>query len=155
MVPQSTIENARRTLPGPVDKPGDFSLTAKKSPARRVLVVDDEPLVRWSLAETLMDGGFEVVEAADGRSAIRMLAEAARPDVILLDLRLPDSSDLTVLSAMRRLSPTTPIILMTAFGTPDVIAEALNIGAFSVVLKPFDMKDVGPLVARALASPPS
>jgi DNA-binding NtrC family response regulator len=155
MVLQSIIENARRTPPGPADKPGDFSLMAKKSAARRVLVVDDEPLVRWSLAETLMDGGFDVVEAADGRSAIQMFAHTEHPaDVVLLDLRLPDSSDLTVLSAMRRLSPKTPIILMTAFGTPDIVDQALQIGAFSVVLKPFDMNDVGPLVSRALSTRP-
>src|SRR5262249_32318279 len=140
MVPQAPIENAGATRPGPTDKPGDFSLNAEKSVARRVLVVDDERLVRWSLAETFIDRGYEVVEAADGGSAIQLLAEAAHPtDVVLLDLRLPDSTDLRVLSAMRRVSPRVPIILMTAFGTPDIVDDALNMGAFSVISKPFDM----------------
>src|SRR5262249_62164042 len=111
---------------------------------------------RWSSAEPWMDRGYDVVEAVDGRSAIQLLAEAAHPtDVVLLDLRLPDSTDLRVLSAMRRLSPRTPIILMTAFGTPDVIDDALNMGAFSVISKPFDMADVAPLISRALSWRPS
>src|SRR5690349_16204770 len=120
MVPQFANENAVPTRLGPTDEPGDFSLNAKKSAAGRVLVVDDEALVRWSLAETLMDEGFEVIEAADGRSATLPFREGRHTaDVVLLDLRLPDSSDLRVLSEILRLSPSTPVILMTAFGLPD------------------------------------
>jgi len=137
----------------PAAIPRDSSLSADNS-APRILVVDDEPLVRWSLAETLAAGGYDVIEAGDGRSAIqRLTADDGPADLVLLDLRLPDASDLWVLAEMRRLSPATPVILMTAFGTPDVVDEALQIGACSVIQKPIDMQDVMPLVARALTPP--
>ena len=70
--------------------------TEKKSPALRVLIVDDEPLIRWSLAETLAECGYEVAETGDGRGATRLLQDAPRQfDVVLLDYRLPDSEDLS------------------------------------------------------------
>src|ERR1700674_1460982 len=69
--------------------------TAKKSAPPRILVVDDEPLIRWSVAETLSDCGYQVTEAHDARSAMRaLLTTATATEVVLLDLRLPDSDDL-------------------------------------------------------------
>jgi DNA-binding NtrC family response regulator len=113
-----------------------------------VLVVDDEPLIRWSLTETLSDRGYEVVEAADGRAAVR--AVSASPfDVVLLDIRLPDSSDLTLLSRLRLLAPDARVILMTAHGTPEVVQKALDLGAFRVVSKPFEMSELAALVSQA------
>ena len=121
---------------------------ARNSPDHRVLVVDDEPLIRWSLAETLSDRGYEVVEAADGRAAVR--AVSASPfDVVLLDIRLPDSSDLTLLSRLRLLAPDARVILMTAHGTPEVVQKALDLGAFRVVSKPFEMSELAALVSQA------
>jgi DNA-binding NtrC family response regulator len=131
---------------------GDSPHPPEQSAAARVLVVDDESLLRWSLAETLGASGYEVTEAIDGASAIRAMASA---DVVLLDLHLPDSSDLRVLAAMRQLSPKIPIILMTAFATPEVLNESVRLGAFAVLDKPFDMSDVSPLVGRALAPHPA
>lgn len=127
--------------------------STKKSPAR-ILVVDDEPLVRWSVSETLTDEGYEVAEAGDGASAIQALSAAAHADVVLLDLRLPDCDDLHVLSALRRLAPTTPVILMTAYGTPESLTEARRLGAFAVLDKPFEMDALVPLVEHALDSRP-
>jgi two-component system, NtrC family, response regulator AtoC len=136
-----------------MNRVGNFSLTANKSAAPRVLVVDDERLVRWSLAETLADAGYDVAEACDGEAAIGTIIESSPPvDLVLLDLRLPDSNDLSVLSEIRRLSPATAVILMTAFGTPEIVAEALDLGVFSVMAKPFEMRDLAPLAARALSS---
>ena len=117
---------------------------------RRVLVVDDEPLLRWSVAETLGDQGWQVTEAGTAESAI-----VAFPDIVeasglvFLDLRLPDSDDLHVLAAMRRLSPRTPVILMTAHGTPDLADAARAMGAFAVIDKPFDMGELVPLAEQA------
>ena len=72
----------------------DFSPTAKNSTATRILVVDDEPLVRWSVSETLGSLGWEVLEAGDGQSAIRAVSDRLRHvDVVFLDLWLPDSND--------------------------------------------------------------
>ena len=112
-----------------------------------VLVVDDEPLVRWSVAETLEESGYRVTEAGDALSALEAFDGKA---LVLLDLKLPDSSDLGVLSMMRRLSPTTPIILMTAYGSESLRAEARTRGAYAVIDKPFDLTTLPMLVSRAL-----
>jgi two-component system KDP operon response regulator KdpE len=131
----------------------DFSRMQKKSTGIRVLVVDDEPLIRWSLAETLLDTGHEVLEAGDARGAVAAITDAPFPvDVVLLDLRLPDSSDLKLLANVRRLSPHSQVILMTAYGTPEVVQGALDLGAFSVVPKPLEMNDLPALIARANGS---
>ena len=104
---------------GQLSPPGDFSRPVEKSPALSILVVDDEPLIRWSLSETLADAGHRIVEAGDGCSAVDAVTTTRRPfDVVLLDFRLPDSDDLSLLSRIRRLAPQSRIIVMTAFGTP-------------------------------------
>ena len=116
--------------------------------ARRALVVDDELLIRWSLSETLSDRGFTVAEAEDGKGAVRaLIASAAPPDLVLLDFRLPDSNDLTLLSRIISLVPNGRVILMTAYGTPELATAALERGAFKVLHKPFEMQDVTALVA--------
>jgi DNA-binding NtrC family response regulator len=118
-----------------------------------ILVVDDEPLARWSVAETLHESGYGVVEASDGASAIRAISvPGSSADLVLLDLSLPDSNDLDLLAAMHTLRPATPIILMTAHGTDELFEEARQRGAFASVHKPFEMSDLSPLVARALAA---
>src|SRR5436190_3631557 len=99
-----------------------FLDTLKKSPALRVLIVDDEPLIRWSMAETLVQTGHAVTEAGDARETVQCLALGPTPDVILLDYRLPDSNDLTLLETIRRVAPSSAVVMMTAFGTPMVQA---------------------------------
>ena len=119
----------------------------------RVLVVDDEMLIRWSLAETLTAAGYLVVEgrdAAEAREAIR--DDHRRPDVVLLDYRLPDSDNLDLLTTIRHEVPNVPVILMTAHGTADVVKGALDLGAYRVVSKPFEVRDMALLVAEALAA---
>ena len=119
----------------------------------RILIVDDEALIRWSLLETLSGCGHLVVEAGDAVEALQAMTGATVPfDVVLLDFRLPDSNDLALLSRLRRLAPATRIILMTAYGTPEILQAALDLGAYRVISKPFDMSDLAPLVAQAHAS---
>lgn len=131
-------------------EPRDFSGVAKKSVAPHVLIVDDEPLIRWSLAETLVDHGCEVAEAGDARTAVQAVSETSNSfDVMLLDLRLPDSSDLELLARLRRLAPDARVILMTAFGTPEITEGALDLGAYRVVGKPFEIDDLATLVLQA------
>ena len=85
---------------------------SKAWPFLRILVVDDEPLIRWSLVETLSACGHDVVAVADGSSAIQAATSVDVPfDVALLDFRLPDSNDLTLLARLHRLVPATRIIL--------------------------------------------
>jgi DNA-binding NtrC family response regulator len=115
--------------------------------SRRILVVDDEPLIRWSIGETLSAAGHGITEAPDAASALRALADMPLPDVILLDLRLPDSNDLSLLEKVRTLVPAAAIIMMTAFGTPEIAATALKLGARGVLTKPFDMQDLQRIVS--------
>jgi DNA-binding NtrC family response regulator len=124
----------------------------EKSRRLRVLIVDDEPLIRWSLSETLAQTGHAVTEARDARETLQRLAVDPPPDVILLDYRLPDSDDLGLLEAIRRVAPCSPVVMMTAFSTPAVQAGALALGAFRVVSKPFEMGDLSPLVQQAYES---
>jgi DNA-binding NtrC family response regulator len=131
-------------------QPGHFSQMEKKSAALNVLVVDDEPLIRWSLAEALGDCGGRVVESGDAQATRDALhATAGGFDVILLDFRLPDSQDLALLAYIREFAPHTPVILMTAHGAPEVVAAALELGALRVVAKPFELHDMTNLVAAA------
>ena len=109
--------------------------------ALRVLVVDDEPLVRWAIAETLLAEGYEVDEAGDADTTIHALCTAASlPDIVLLDLCLPDSSDLTLLETVCLIAPQATIILMTAYGTQAVRERARSLGAAAVLDKPFDVE---------------
>ena len=126
---------------------GDFPNAAEKSPGLSILVVDDEPLIRWSLAEALTGRGHHVVEAGDAQAAVQAMHASAEPfDVVLLDFRLPDSNDLSLLARLRLLAPASRIIMMTAFGAPEVLQGALDLGATQVVSKPFEIDDLTDLV---------
>lgn len=117
---------------------GKFSAVPEIS-ARRVLVVDDEPLIRWSVVESLCDEGLNVEEAPDATTALRKVTTSSKPyDVVVLDLRLPDMHDLSLLGTLRQLLPGAMLILMTAFGTPEIMADAEALGA-AVINKPFEL----------------
>ncbi len=118
-----------------------------------VLVVDDEALIRWSLSEGLADAGWKVRQAATGaeaRAAVRALE--GQPFVILLDLRLPDVSDLSLIREFRAARPDVPIIVMTAHGSDDDAAQALMTGVHSFVGKPFDVVEIVALVSAAASA---
>lgn len=122
-------------------------------PVLRVLVVEDEWLMRWSIAATLTHAGHIVIEAEDGAVAVQALTNAAAAvDAVVLDYRLPDSNDFTLLATIRRLSPDSAVILMTAYGTPEVTKGAIDLGAYHVMHKPFDMHDLEPLLLEACGS---
>ena len=123
----------------------------KIAPTSRVLIVDDELLIRWALREVLEAKGYLVSEAGTAASArSAMVATGAIPDAVVLDYRLPDSNDLVLLTAIRQESPATPVIMMTAYGTAEMIRDALELGAFRVVNKPFEVHEMADLVASAL-----
>jgi DNA-binding NtrC family response regulator len=115
----------------------------------RILVVDDEALIRWSLCELLRLNGHTVAEAASAGTARAAIDQSAAFDVVLLDYRLPDSNDLNLLEEIRRRMPGSAVVLMTAFGSPEVVKGAMQLGACRVVDKPFDMGDVEPMVRNA------
>lgn len=120
---------------------------------RQVLVVDDEALIRWSVSEALVEHGWTVRQAATGaqaRAAARELG--GRPFAILLDLRLPDVDDLSLMRDLRTEHPDVPIVIMTAHGTLDQTREAWNAGVYRVVDKPFDMSTIVRLLDEAYTS---
>jgi DNA-binding NtrC family response regulator len=115
-----------------------------------VLVVDDEALVRWSLAEVLHRSGHTVIEATSAREALDAISQPSSAiDAVLLDYRLPDSSDLGLLEEVRRRTPRSAIVLMTAYGTQEMVQGALDRGAYCVLSKPFDMLGVERLITEA------
>ncbi len=119
-------------------------------PHLRVLVVEDESLIRWSIAETLAYAGHTVIEASTATTAVQTLTDTREPiDVVLLDYRLPDSSDLGLVAHVRRLRPDSAVVMMTAYGTPEVTRGALDLGVHRVVNKPFDMHVLESLVLEA------
>jgi DNA-binding NtrC family response regulator len=125
----------------------------KTSRTTHVLVVDDELLIRWALREVLEAKGYIVDEAADAAAALSALAaDGAWPDAVVLDYRLPDSNDLSLLTAIRSGSPGMPVIMMTAYSTDEMIKGALDLGAYRVVSKPFEVDQMADLVADALAA---
>jgi DNA-binding NtrC family response regulator len=128
---------------------------AEKSHTLRVLIVEDERLIRWSIAETLEHAGHAVIEAEDGAAAVRSLTNLDEPvDAVVLDYRLPDSNDLALLAHIRRLPPRSAVILMTAFGTPEITKEAIEIGVCQVMNKPFEMHDLHSALLRACGVSP-
>jgi DNA-binding response OmpR family regulator len=114
--------------------------------ARTILVVDDEPTLRETLAEVLEAEGFRVVVAADGREALTRF-RAVRPDLVLLDLLLPELSGVEVCRILRAESPV-PIIMVTAKGSELDKVVGLELGADDYVTKPFSLRE---LTARVRA----
>lgn len=127
----------------------NISLMMKKSPPS-VLIVDDEALIRWSLAEMLSERGYAVTEAEDARTAVAAIENAEEPfDVVLLDYRLPDSADLRFLQTVRRLAPSSRIIMITAHDSPELAKGAVALGAYSIISKPFEVESLAALVNQA------
>jgi DNA-binding NtrC family response regulator len=114
-----------------------------------VLVTDDEPGVRESLAEVLRDAGYDVQVAADGLAAIAAL-EARDFAVVITDVRMPGADGLAVLKRAREISPQTLVLVMTAHGSVDTAVEALRSGASDYILKPVVFDDLLAKVERLL-----
>jgi two-component system, NtrC family, response regulator AtoC len=114
-----------------------------------ILIVDDEELVRWSLRERLRRDGHAVSEAGTGADALEQIGAGA-VDLVLLDFRLPDTDGLAVLRRTKELSPETLVILMTAYSTVDNAVEAMRLGAYHYVNKPFNLDEVALVVEKAL-----
>ncbi|MCB9664199.1 MAG: sigma-54-dependent Fis family transcriptional regulator [Alphaproteobacteria bacterium] len=118
--------------------------------AARILVVDDEELIRWSLAEHLRQTGYRVDEAPDGETALERIA-ADPPALVLLDLKMPGMGGMDVLAALRERGLTVPVIVVSAYGSVESAVEATQLGARTYLTKPFDLPQVAATVAQVLA----
>lgn len=129
---------------------GEKRMSREKLPMPTVLVVDDEPLIRWSLSERLAEDGFPVRQASSGQEATIVMASlAGQPLIVLLDLRLPDVTDLSLFRRIRVDRPDAPVILISAHGSGDDQRTVMAEGAFRCVGKPFDVAAIALLVGEA------
>jgi DNA-binding NtrC family response regulator len=117
----------------------------------RVLIVEDEKLLRWSLRERLERDGYEVFEAATGQEGLA-LAEDPGADILLLDHRLPDTTGIELLKKIVSTRSYVPVILMTAYSTLETAVEAIKLGAFDYINKPFEQDEMAIRISKALES---
>jgi two-component system response regulator AtoC len=115
----------------------------------KVLVIDDEKLLRWSLQQNLSKEGFTVITAERGMQGLELFAEE-QPDIILLDVHLPDVSGINVLESIKKENRDAIIIMITAFGDIQTAVKTIKIGAYDFVEKPFNMDKLKILIGKAL-----
>jgi len=129
----------------------DSAQPAGNSPQLVALLVDDEPLIRWSLRQALIERGHTVVAASSGAEALAAIDSGLHHfDVVILDYRLPDRQDLTLLDDVRGRSPGSAVFMMTAFGDEGMRAGAKARGVRAVVDKPFQVKRFVSMIEQVL-----
>ena len=115
----------------------------------RVLVVDDEHDMRWLLTRVLRDHGFEVVAAEDGQAALEQIT-GEPPDVVLLDIKMPRLSGIQVLEKVKAVDRSMAVVMITAYGDLPSAVQAMQLGAYDYLTKPFDNDKILSTVRRAL-----
>jgi AmiR/NasT family two-component response regulator len=119
-------------------------------PARRVVIAEDEALIRLDVVEMLRDGGFDVVgEAGDGEQAVR-LAEEHRPDLVVMDVKMPVLDGISAAERIVR-ARIAPVVLLTAFSQRELVERARDAGAMAYVVKPFTAADLLPALEIAVS----
>lgn len=121
----------------------------EQTPQRRVVVAEDESLIRMDIVETLRDKGFDVVgEAGDGNKAVE-LAFALKPDLMVMDIKMPDLDGLSAAEKIAELK--IPVVLLTAFSQQELVTRAAEVGAMAFLVKPFSPQDLLPAIEIALS----
>ena len=115
----------------------------------QILVIDDDSQLRRSFSRLLEAEGYTVLAAPSGEKGLELVADAA-PDMAVVDIRLPGMDGLTVFTQLRSLYPDLPVLVMTAFGSTDTAIEAIKMGAFDYVMKPFNVPEMLKLVERGV-----
>lgn len=115
----------------------------------KILIVDDQPSVRFGLRSLLEGEGYRVLEAETGEQALAAVTESA-PQLILLDLRLPDANGIDLLTRIKEIDDDVPVIMLTAHGTIETAIHALKNGAENFLTKPFDAESLLILIAKTL-----
>ena len=124
--------------------------TNGKDHARRVVVAEDETLIRLDAVETLTENGFDVVgEAANGEEAVRLTQEL-KPDVVVMDVKMPVMDGLTAAEQIHK-ERLAPVVMLTAFSQKELVERALEAGAMAYVVKPFTAADLLPAIEIAQA----
>lgn len=116
---------------------------------RRIVVAEDESLIRMDIVETLRDQGFDVVgEAGDGLRAIE-LARELKPDLMVMDIKMPDMDGLSAAEQIAKLR--IPVVFLTAFNQQELVARASEVGAMAFLVKPFSPEDLFPAIEVAFS----
>ncbi|MCG3180764.1 MAG: Regulatory protein AtoC [Phycisphaerae bacterium] len=141
--------SAAAEAPQPVTSPFSPGGTGPMPSSKKILIVEDESLLRESLAELLAGEGYAVVQAENGRVAReKVLAEPV--DLVLSDVRMPEMDGIELLGHLHQIVPETPVIMITAYGTVESAVKALQAGAYDYLLKPVQFEDVLAKIERAL-----
>ena len=123
-------------------------MTTPSSTAHRILVAEDETLIRMDLVEMLREAGYDVVGAAmDGGEAVS-LAESLKPDLTILDVKMPV---LDGISAAEKIISISPVLMLTAFSQKDLVERARDAGAMAYVVKPFTINDLVPAIEISIS----
>lgn len=121
-----------------------------KSTARRVVVAEDEPLIRLDIVESLKDAGYEVVgEAGDGATAVKLVDEL-EPDVVVMDVKMPEMDGITAAEKIMD-ERACAVVMLTAFSQKDLVERARDAGAMAYVVKPFTPSDLLPALEIAFS----
>jgi len=118
------------------------------SSAHRILVAEDETLIRMDLVEMLQEAGYEVVGAASDGSEAVSLAESLKPDLTILDVKMPV---LDGISAAEKIIAMSPVLMLTAFSQKDLVERARDAGAMAYVVKPFTINDLVPAIEISIS----
>jgi response regulator NasT len=125
-------------------------VTQPDTTARRVLIAEDEALIRLDLKEMLEEEGYDVVgEAGDGAAAVA-LAEELLPDLVILDVKMPVLDGIAAAEQIAR-KRIAPVVILTAFSQRDLVEKAREAGAMAYLVKPFQKKDLLPTIEMALS----